>query len=47
MTIAESVPKNEPNQTIETKLLGGHLKTGHMWTLQNRPTEWKSGQEYL
>ena len=20
-------------------LLGGHLKTGHQWTLQNRPTE--------
>jgi hypothetical protein len=19
--------------------LGGHLKTGHTWTLQNRPTE--------
>lgn len=27
--------------------LGGHLKTGHKWTVQNRPTEWESGQEYL
>jgi DNA transposition AAA+ family ATPase len=22
-----------------TQILGGHLKTGHMWTLQNRPTK--------
>ena len=22
-----------------TQTLGGHLKTGHAWTLQNRPTE--------
>ena len=21
------------------KILGGHLKTGHTWSLQNRPTE--------
>src|ERR1700728_1146211 len=28
--------------------LGGHLKTGHTWTLQNRPTkERKSGQDLL
>ena len=24
---------------ISTQTLGGHLKTGHTWTLQNRPTE--------
>ena len=25
---------------VETaKILGGHPKTGHMWSLQNRPTE--------
>jgi hypothetical protein len=23
----------------KTRNLGGHLKTGHTWTLQNRPTE--------
>jgi hypothetical protein len=23
----------------ELRNLGGHLKTGHTWTLQNRPTE--------
>ncbi len=27
--------------------LSGHLKTGHKWTVQNRPAEWESGQEYL
>ena len=30
------------------RILGGHLKTGHTWTLQNRPTKWrKSGQDLL
>jgi hypothetical protein len=24
---------------IDTPSLGGHLKTGHTWPLQNRPTE--------
>jgi hypothetical protein len=28
--------------------LGGHLKTGHTWTLQNRPTKSRnSGQDLL
>ena len=26
-------------QTEAAKTLGGHLKTGHRWTLQNRPTK--------
>jgi hypothetical protein len=28
-------------------ILGGHLKTGHTWPLQNRPTNAGPGQEYL
>jgi hypothetical protein len=24
---------------MASRLLGGHFKTGHKWTLQNRPTE--------
>ena len=27
------------NKRAAKQILGGHLKTGHRWTLQNRPTE--------
>jgi hypothetical protein len=34
--LAESIPvMHHPRCGI----LGGHLKTGHTWSLQNRPTE--------
>jgi hypothetical protein len=33
---------------IRVRALGGHLKTGHTWSLQNRPTkEQNSGQDLL
>jgi hypothetical protein len=31
--------KGIPAIPREIRSLGGHLKTGHLWTLQNRPTE--------
>jgi len=36
-----SIPRNPKGNYDWNALpdLGGHLKTGHTWTLQNRPTE--------
>jgi hypothetical protein len=39
--MAGSLAISFSGQTL--KNLGGHLKTGHRWTLQKRPTE--SGQD--
>jgi len=36
---AAQQPPFEARRTISGLALGGHLKTGHRWTLQNRPTE--------
>jgi hypothetical protein len=38
-----TVPPNAP----VAECLGGHLKTGHRWTLQNRPTEQKQDKIFI
>ena len=40
MIFAKVRVKRRPGNDVSTSsALGGHLKTGHTWPLQNRPTE--------